>query len=149
MCLEFFKNLEPELNKENIQLVSIRIEDCVESPLNSEDNPDPGTIQLFPGVWVFCQQPLFVSGFNKYRFLKFFFNHPVEFLFFSTSKICNWGSLKFTYILSMTPGKCKKDSSNTVRPLGAWALLLLVFFWLCALISGGSGWLLALYLLDR
>lgn len=70
MCLEFLKNLDPELNKENIKLVRIGIEDYVESPLNSIGNPDPLTMQLFPGGLVFCQQPLSVSGFNKYRFLR-------------------------------------------------------------------------------
>lgn len=59
MCLEQLKYLEPELKKENTKLVSIRIEDCVESPLSSEGNPDPQTMQLFPGGRMFCQQPLF------------------------------------------------------------------------------------------
>lgn len=55
MSLELKKNLEPELNKENIKLINIGIEDCVASPLSSEDNPDCLTMQLFPGGLVFCQ----------------------------------------------------------------------------------------------
>lgn len=80
------KNLESELNKENMKLVNIGDEDYVEFPLSSENNTDPLTMQLFPGGLVFYQQqPLFVSGLIKYRFLKFLFNHPVEFLFFQLS----------------------------------------------------------------
>lgn len=87
MCLEFLKNLEPELNEENIKLVRIGIEDCVESPLSSKDNPDPLKMRLFPGGLVFCQQPLSVSGFNKYRFFKFLFNQLNFFSFYFSSSV--------------------------------------------------------------
>ena len=127
--------------------MSIGIEDYIESPLSSKDNPDPLIMQLFQGGLVFCQQALSVSDCSNYRFLKFSFNHSIEFLFFSSFKIWGWHSLKSTnrfipWLLRDETWEIKKLFKQYFQSVrwDAWPLLLLISFWLCALISDWSGW---------